>query len=141
MSPYTYSRLVRLTTPLAPPSVKWPITAVHPSAASRVVAIVLFPHTTGGCEGEVEGGGGTGGGVEGGGEGEVEGGGVGGGGEGGGGDGGEHDSSSRRREASVTSSVPPSWEAVAEVGDAAGANLNLRPVSAVTLRGAASVKP
>ena len=56
------------------------------------------------------------------------------GGEGGGG-GGEHDSSSRRREASVISSVPSSWEAVAEVE--VTVNLNLRPVSAVTLRGGA----
>ena len=49
-------------------------------------------------------------------------------------------SSSRRREARVTSSVPSSWEAVAEVKDVA-VNLNLRPVSAATLRGGASVKP
>ena len=80
------------------------------------------------------------GGGAGGGEGEVEGGGgAGGGGEGGGGDGGEHDSSSRRREASVISSVPSSWEAVAEAEVDVAANLNLRPVSALTLRGAALV--
>ena len=63
------------------------------------------------------------------------------GGEGGGGDGGEHDSSSRRREARVTSSVPSSWEAVAEVEVDVAVNLNLRPVSAVTLRGRALVAP
>ena len=61
-----------------------------------------------------------------------------GGGEGAGG--GEHDSSSRRREARVTSLVPSSWEAVAEV-EVVAVKLNLRPVSAVTLRGGASVKP
>ena len=36
--------------------------------------------------------------------------------------------------------VPSSWEAVAEVEDVA-VNLNLRPVSAVTLRGGALVSP
>ena len=82
---------------------------------------------------EAEDGGGTGGGGAGGG-------GVGGGGVGGGGDGGEHVSSSRRREARVISSVPSSWEAVAEV-EVAATNLNLRPVSADTLRGGALVKP
>ena len=60
---------------------------------------------------------------------------------GGGGDGGEHVSSSRRREARVISSVPSSWEAVAEVEVDVAANLNLRPVSAVTLRGGAWVTP
>ena len=41
----------------------------------------------------------------------------------------------------MTSSVPSSWEAVAEVEVDVAVNLNLRPVSAVTLRGGASVKP
>ena len=41
----------------------------------------------------------------------------------------------------MTSSVPSSSEAVAEVEDAAGANLNLRPVSVVTLRAAARFNP